>query len=51
MIKTGGNTETEEMTKARIAKEQEEKKNKNKKKEQDVEDFEGEWWGSLNILH
>ena len=47
MIKTGGLTETEEMTKARIAKEKEEKKSKkenekNKKKEQDVDDFKGE---------
>ena len=47
MIKTGGLTETEEMTKARIAKEKEEKKSKKekekkKKQEQDVDDFKGE---------
>ena len=47
MIKTGGLTETEEMTKARIAKEKEEKKKKKvkrenvKKREQDVEDLKG----------
>ena len=43
MIKTGGLTETEEMTKARIAKEKEEKKSKKEKeKEKDVDDFKGE---------
>ena len=47
MIKTGGLTETEEMTKARITKEKEEKKSKKEKEkkmeqEQDVDDFKGE---------
>ena len=43
MIKTGGLTETEVITKARIAKEKEEKKSKKEKeKEKDVDDFKGE---------